>query len=85
MAAAKQAHKQLEAANIPFRRPADYFAEMMKSDDQMKKIKASLMDQKKRIESSEEKKKLREMKKYGKKVQQAKVEERKKAAKQVKK
>jgi rRNA-processing protein EBP2 len=81
--AAKRAHKLLEDSKIPFRRPVDYFAEMLKSDEQMRKIKANLLEQKKRIESAEERKKQREMKKYGKKVQQAKEEERKKSAKQV--
>jgi rRNA-processing protein EBP2 len=38
LAAAKKAMKQCEAAGEPCQRPADYYAEMMKSDTQMKKV-----------------------------------------------
>lgn len=35
----------LVQAGVPIDRPDDYFAEMLKTDEQMKKIKARLMKQ----------------------------------------
>lgn len=51
-------------------RPSDYFAEMVKSDDHMQKVRERLQTKQNSIEASEKAKKLRELKKYGKKVQQ---------------
>ena len=51
-------------------RPTDYFAEMIKSDDHMQKVRERLQTKQNSIEASEKAKKLRELKKYGKKVQQ---------------
>jgi len=51
-------------------RPSDYFAEMVKSDDHMKKVRERLQTKQNSIEASEKAKKMRELKKYGKKVQQ---------------
>lgn len=51
-------------------RPEDYFAEMAKSDDHMQKVRQRLQAKQTSIDASEKAKKLREMKKYGKKVQQ---------------
>lgn len=51
-------------------RPDDYFAEMLKSDEHMKKVHAKLQAKQTSLEASEKAKRLREMKKYGKKVQQ---------------
>ncbi|KAI2808212.1 putative rRNA-processing protein EBP2, partial [Blomia tropicalis] len=51
-------------------RPSDYFAEMVKSDDHMKKVRERLQSKQNSIEASEKAKKLRDLKKYGKKVQQ---------------
>lgn len=51
-------------------RPEDYFAEMAKSDDHMTKVRQRLQTKQNSIEDSEKAKKLRELKKYGKKVQQ---------------
>lgn len=51
-------------------RPDDYFAEMLKSDEHMKKVHSKLQAKQTSIEASEKAKRLREMKKYGKKVQQ---------------
>ncbi|KAH9393664.1 putative rRNA-processing protein EBP2, partial [Tyrophagus putrescentiae] len=51
-------------------RPADYFAEMVKSDEQMQKVRERLQAKQNSIEASEKAKKQRDLKKYGKKVQQ---------------
>ena len=76
---------KLKELDIPTVRPEDYFAEMIKTDDHMRKVlgkgalvqliiiifekvRERLLSRHKRIEASEKAKKLRDMKKYGKKV-----------------
>lgn len=66
----------LKKEKIPFSRPADYFAEMVKTDDHMNRIKKKLYDEAARKKSSEEARKLRDAKKFGKQVQVAKEQER---------
>ncbi|KAJ2557634.1 RRNA processing protein [Coemansia sp. RSA 1933] len=70
------AKKNIEKAGIPFSRPNDYFAEMVKSDSQMARIRQKLLDQKKSIQNAEEAKKQRQLRKYGKQIQQEKIKER---------
>ncbi|XP_059156511.1 probable rRNA-processing protein EBP2 [Physella acuta] len=60
---------RLAKLSVPTKRPEDYFAEMAKSDEHMKKVRSKLLEKKISMEKSEKAKKLREMKKYGKKVQ----------------
>jgi len=47
---------------IPFRRPEDFFAEMVKSDEQMGKIKDRLIFEKKKMEAFEQRKSSKEQK-----------------------
>ncbi|KAH9949794.1 eukaryotic rRNA processing [Amylocystis lapponica] len=61
---------------LPFTRPADYFAEMVKSDSHMERIRQRLLDESATIKRSEEKRKEREGKKFGKQVQMEKLQER---------
>ncbi|KPM07671.1 rRNA-processing protein EBP2-like protein [Sarcoptes scabiei] len=51
-------------------RPEDYFAEMLKSDEHMEKVQKRLESKQISIELSEKAKRQRELKKFGKKVQQ---------------
>ncbi|KAJ2610730.1 RRNA processing protein [Coemansia sp. RSA 1365] len=77
------AKQKIQKAGAPFSRPDDYFAEMVKSDTHMAKIRQRLLSQQKGIQNSEEAKKQRELRKYGKQIQQEKLkerEDRKKAA-----
>lgn len=67
--------------NFPFTRPADYFAEMIKSDAHMERIRQRLLDESAGIKRSEEKRKEREGKKFGKQVQVEKLKEREKSKK----
>ncbi|KAL8573165.1 hypothetical protein ACOMHN_036150 [Nucella lapillus] len=69
-AAVLKAIPKLHKQGVQTRRPDDYFAEMAKPDQHMKKIREKLMEKKVGLERSETAKKLREAKKYGKKVQQ---------------
>ncbi|KAF7987085.1 hypothetical protein HWV62_253 [Athelia sp. TMB] len=68
-------------ANFPFTRPADYFAEMVKSDSHMERIRQRLLDESAGIKKGEEKRREREGKKFGKQVQIEKIKEREKGKK----
>lgn len=78
----KQARSLLRAENVPFSRPKDYFAEMVKDDGQMEKVKARLVEEASAKKASAEARKLRDLKKFGKQVQVNKLQERQKAKKE---
>ncbi|XP_068647006.1 probable rRNA-processing protein EBP2 homolog [Aristolochia californica] len=78
----RQAFEKLQSMGLPFLRPADYYAEMAKSDSHMVKVKGRLLEEKKRIEEAEERRKAREAKKIAKEVQAQKLKERAKQKKQ---
>lgn len=79
--AARHASKLFKDANVPFSRPNDYYAEMLKSDEHMEKIRQKLLDETANIKASEQAKKQRHLKKFGKQVQVEKQKEREKAKK----
>ena len=64
---------------VSFSRPNDYFAEMVKSDEHMGKIKEKMTDEAARKKAASEARKQRDLKKFGKQVQVAKLQERDKA------
>lgn len=76
LAAVKDAQAKLKKEGIPFSRPVDYFAEMVKSDEHMGKIKAKLIDDAAGKKAAAEARKQRDLKKFGKQVQVAKLQER---------
>ena len=79
-----QAAKALAAKHsLPFTRPADYFAEMVKSDSHMERIRQRLLDESASIKRSEDKRKEREGKKFGKQVQMEKLKERERNKKDI--
>ncbi|KAL9096970.1 MAG: hypothetical protein Q9165_000934 [Trypethelium subeluteriae] len=71
-----EARRKLKKENVPFSRPADYFAEMVKSDEHMGKIKQKLVDEAAGKKAAAEARKQRDLKKFGKQVQIAKQQER---------
>ncbi|XP_074569012.1 putative rRNA-processing protein EBP2 homolog [Curcuma longa] len=77
----RQAFEKLQSMGVPFLRPPDYYAEMVKSDSHMLKVKSKLLVEKKKIEEAEERKKAREAKKLAKEVQVQKTKERAKRKK----
>lgn len=81
LSAVQEARKQLKAEGVPFTRPTDYFAEMVKADEHMAKIKAKLIDEAASKKASAEARKQRDLKKFGKQVQVAKLQERDKERK----
>lgn len=52
--AAQQAIRKFEAANTPWQRPPDYYAELVKSDDHMAKVKQQLMHEQEQMEVVEQ-------------------------------
>jgi rRNA-processing protein EBP2 len=76
--AVKEARQLLKAEGSPFSRPTDYFAEMVKADEHMAKIKAKLVEAAAGKKASAEARKQRDLKKFGKQVQVAKLQERQK-------
>lgn len=66
---------------FPFTRPADYFAEMVKSDSHMERIRQRLLNESAEIKRSEDKRKERQNKKYGKQIQVEKQKERERGKK----
>lgn len=76
--AAVVCRKKAKQADIPFDRPVDYFAEMVKSDEHMTRLKNKLIEEEKEKLGIQEARKQRELKKYGKKVQHEKLQQRQK-------
>lgn len=79
LSAVKEARILLQAEGNPFTRPVDYFAEMVKSDEHMGRVKAKLVDEAAGKKAAAEARKQRDLKKFGKQVQVAKGQERDKA------
>ncbi|XP_070688084.1 probable rRNA-processing protein EBP2 isoform X2 [Pempheris klunzingeri] len=71
----------LNKHGIATKRPDDYFAEMAKSDQQMQKIRKKLISKQMILDKSEKAKKLREQRKFGKKVQVEVIQKRQKEKK----
>lgn len=74
--AVKQGRATLLKLKVPFSRPLDYFAEMVKSDEHMDKLKGKLLKEAADKKASEDAKKQRTLKKFGKKVQHETLQER---------
>ncbi|KAK8537072.1 hypothetical protein V6N12_043251 [Hibiscus sabdariffa] len=76
------AFDKFQSMGLPFLRPPDYYAEMVKTDAHMQKVKGKLLAQKRQIEEAEERRKAREAKRIAKEVQAEKLKERAKQKKQ---
>lgn len=76
LSSVQDARKKLKKEGVSFSRPADYFAEMVKSDEHMGKIKQKLIDAAAGKKAAAEARKQRDLKKFGKQVQVAKLQER---------
>ncbi|KAG5467296.1 hypothetical protein CUR178_00938 [Leishmania enriettii] len=59
----------LEEANVPWKRPDDYYAEMYKSDIHMNDVRQAMEASKARVEAQAHRRTMKEQKKYGKEVQ----------------
>ncbi|WEJ93368.1 rRNA-processing protein EBP2 [Yamadazyma tenuis] len=74
--ATKQGRANLLKLKVAFSRPMDYFAEMVKSDEHMDKLKNKLLTEAANKKASEEAKRQRSLKKFGKQVQHETLQER---------
>ena len=54
LGAAQEAIRKFEAASTPWQRPPDYYAEMVKNDDHMAKVKQQLMHEQEQMEAVEQ-------------------------------
>ncbi|EOA31130.1 hypothetical protein CARUB_v10014292mg [Capsella rubella] len=77
----REGYAKFEDMNLLFLRPANYYAEMVKSDTHMEKVKSRLLHEKKQMEESEERRKARDNKRMAKEVQSQKMKERAKQKK----
>ncbi|KAI9465387.1 eukaryotic rRNA processing [Lactarius psammicola] len=73
---AKTARSLATEHGLPFTRPDDFFAEMVKTDAHMERIRQRLLDESAGIAKSEARRREREGKKIGKQVQLEKIKER---------
>lgn len=74
--AVSQAREELKRLKVPFLRPLDYFAEMVKNDEHMDKIKSELVRDASEKKAREDARRQRDLKKYGKQVQVATLQKR---------
>lgn len=70
------ARDELKRLKVAFKRPLDYFAEMVKSDEHMDKIKGKLIEEASDKKAREEARRQRQLKKFGKQVQNATLQKR---------
>ncbi|CAO2821012.1 unnamed protein product [Amaranthus hypochondriacus] len=78
----REAFAKLESKGLPYLRPFDYYAEMVKTDSHMEIVKGKLLTEKKQREEQEERRKAREAKRISKQVQAEKQKERAKEKKE---
>lgn len=67
--AAKEAVKRFQSSGRPWLRPPDYYAEMVKSDEHMAKVREQLLYEQRQIEEAEERRRQRETKRFQKQLQ----------------
>ena len=81
----RAAQSRFERMGVPHVRPDDYFAEMLKSDKHMSKVKTRMIKEQVDMQEAEERRKQRANKKFGKQVQrevlQARAQKRKREIK----
>jgi rRNA-processing protein EBP2 len=73
--AVKAGREKMEEAGVNHQRPEDYFAEMVKSDQHMARIKQRLLFEKQKMDAFEQRKKQQDYKKFAKQLQAEKLKE----------
>lgn len=76
-----EARGKLISLKVPFSRPLDYFAEMVKSDEHMDQLRTRLVQDAAAKKASQDAKKQRQLKKFGKQVQNETLQNRAKERK----
>jgi rRNA-processing protein EBP2 len=82
LAAATAALTELERLNIPHRRPEDYYAEMLKSDVHMAKIKDKLLSEQSKIEAVHSRKTMKKNREISKEISVEKTKQKQAQKKQ---
>eukprot|EP00392_Amoebophrya_sp_AT5.2_P001556 g1558.t1 len=77
-----EGYRRLRVMKVPATRPGDFLAEMFKTDEQMLKVRARIVDEQKRISTVEERKRNQANAKFGKAVGVKRMEEKAKKKKQ---
>ncbi len=77
LASVKEGYRRLSLLQVPASRRLDYYAEMLKTDKQMAKIRKFLVEAQQRIEAVEGRKKRQAQKKFSKQLKAAKIEKKK--------
>lgn len=77
LASMKEGYKRLSQLQVPASRRPDYFAEMVKDDKQMTKIRTQLVTAQQKIEAVESRKKKQAQRKFTKQLRAAKIEKKK--------
>jgi len=72
----KEAFRRLKAMRVPFNRPGDFYAEMLRTDSQMYRVRARAAEETRRMKIVEERKKAQAAKKFQKKSKSKKQEAR---------
>jgi rRNA-processing protein EBP2 len=73
----KEGYRRLSQLQVPSSRRLDYYAEMLKTDRQMNKIRKGLVEVQQRIEAVEGRKKRQAQKKFSKQLKAVKIEKKK--------
>lgn len=73
--AVKAGREKMEEAGVNHQRPEDFFAEMVKSDQHMARIKQRLLFEKQKMDAFEQRKKQQDYKKFAKQLQSEKLKE----------
>ncbi len=76
MASVRAGREALQSLGLPFSRPTDFFAEMLKSDEHMGRVKARLIAERERMEAFSRRKRERETQTFAKQVHAAREQER---------
>ncbi|KAL9649048.1 hypothetical protein ABK040_008425 [Willaertia magna] len=75
LSSAKEGFLQLHELNIPVHRPDDYFAEMVKSDEHMERIKNKIIKVRETIQEREKNRERKKQQKIGKQLKAEKLKE----------
>jgi len=72
--AVKEAYRRLKVMKVPSSRPTDFYAEMLRTDQQMFKVRERAVEEQRRIKIVETRKKAQSAKKFAKSVKVKKLE-----------
>eukprot|EP00618_Florenciella_parvula_P019467 CAMPEP_0119489334 /NCGR_PEP_ID=MMETSP1344-20130328/14819_1 /TAXON_ID=236787 /ORGANISM="Florenciella parvula, Strain CCMP2471" /LENGTH=210 /DNA_ID=CAMNT_0007524367 /DNA_START=138 /DNA_END=766 /DNA_ORIENTATION=+ len=75
LASVKDGRERLKAMNTPWKRPEDFFCEMIKSDAHMARVKDKLLFEQKKMEAFEQRKAKQTQRKFAKAAKQSSEKE----------